>query len=206
MTINAKFAGTCHTCKGRFTAGTPIIWAKGQPARHVSCPGPAAPAPVAVTGPAATQPTRPVFEARTAAEGWTAYGRRALLFVLAEDVTWLLPDDAIEAAAEAVNVTAASGVSPEALARLIGTQDLLRGLLRGRQRHTAETAGNQALAETPAPVAPLPPAANPPGGSRVPRQPTPLAPAPPAAAPVPVPVAAPVRRVTPAPAGIADPF
>lgn len=54
-TITAKFSGQCRACGGSFSAGTEIIWAKGEGSRHVACPtAPVASEPVApvVTGPA----------------------------------------------------------------------------------------------------------------------------------------------------------
>jgi hypothetical protein len=38
MTIISKFPGKCTACGGHISAGTKIEWAKGQGARHVTCP------------------------------------------------------------------------------------------------------------------------------------------------------------------------
>lgn len=38
MTITAKFPGTCPTCGSPIHAGEKVEWAKGEKARHTSCP------------------------------------------------------------------------------------------------------------------------------------------------------------------------
>ena len=53
MTITAKYAATCATCRQPIRAGQQIEWAKGSPARHTSCSS-AAPAAPAAPAPAAT--------------------------------------------------------------------------------------------------------------------------------------------------------
>ncbi len=39
--IESKYFGKCAACGGFYQAGTRILWAKGQKARHVECPRPA---------------------------------------------------------------------------------------------------------------------------------------------------------------------
>jgi len=46
MTITARYAATCATCRQPIVPGTRIEWAKSQPARHTSC-GPASAATMA---------------------------------------------------------------------------------------------------------------------------------------------------------------
>src|SRR5262245_2910180 len=187
----ARFAGTCSNCGDRFAPGTPIYWAKGIGGRHAVCPGilpapvavapkpqAAAPKPQAAAPKPQAAPALPTFDARDPREGWTAYGRRALLFVLSTDLTYCLDDAGLEAAADAVSHVQASGVSAEALDRLTEMQARLRGLLRGRKAAEALAAAQvDAVAQDGPPAAQAAPgdANGGEGGSKVPR---PVAPRP----------------------------
>lgn len=53
MTITAKYAATCATCRQPIRPGQQIEWSKGAPARHTPC-GMAAAAPPPVSSPTAT--------------------------------------------------------------------------------------------------------------------------------------------------------
>ena len=37
MSITAKYAAVCSSCKGRIAPGQKIEWTKGQPVRHTTC-------------------------------------------------------------------------------------------------------------------------------------------------------------------------
>lgn len=37
MTITARYAATCSTCRRPIAPGAKIEWSKGQPVRHTSC-------------------------------------------------------------------------------------------------------------------------------------------------------------------------
>lgn len=39
MTITARFASTCPACAGPIAPGAQVLWARGEKARHVQCPG-----------------------------------------------------------------------------------------------------------------------------------------------------------------------
>ena len=45
MSITAKYAATCATCRAAITPGQKIEWVKGSPVRHSSCGGGCAAAP-----------------------------------------------------------------------------------------------------------------------------------------------------------------
>jgi hypothetical protein len=62
MTITAKYAGTCPSCRKPIAPGQKVEWAKGSQARHVSCAaGGVAPiAPVSMARPA----SRPAYVRR----------------------------------------------------------------------------------------------------------------------------------------------
>lgn len=233
MAMLAKFPGKCSTCGGRIDVGTSIDWQKGQGARHadaavcraaLAAGATATPVQAPVQAPTSTvqaaiqapalaglgRPETPAFDLRQPGEGWSAYGRRALLFVLAHDVTFMLDDAALEAGADAVNHAAGTpGVAVEALPRLTATQALLRGLLKARRAAAAPAAPAPAQDGPPAAQA-APGATNGGGGSKVPR-PTPPTPQAPPAARVPVPVGA-ARGTAGRPAAlagfpaVADPF
>lgn len=57
MTITSKFPGTCTACHGRISAGTKIEWAKGEGARHMTCPAARTAAPKARKAAAPKAPT-----------------------------------------------------------------------------------------------------------------------------------------------------
>lgn len=46
MSITAKYAATCATCRGSIRPGQSIEWTKGQPVRHTACGSATAAAPV----------------------------------------------------------------------------------------------------------------------------------------------------------------
>jgi hypothetical protein len=220
-----------------------IEWQQGQKPRHadaadcpalqptpapIAAPAPVQAAPVAVQASAPVQapkpagglgrPSTPHVAPRDPSEGWTAYGTRALRYVLASDVTFTLPDEALDAGADAVNhAVAAAGISDGALRRLAETQRLLRALAAARRDAAKDVEATQASA----PAQEAPPAAQAApgttsggsGGSKVPRTPKPAPQAPSAGLPVPVPVAVPVAAARRRPAAVAlasiavaDPF
>ena len=52
MIITAKFASVCPCCSNRIAVGVKVEWAKGSPARHVSCAGAKPVYSYAIDGPA----------------------------------------------------------------------------------------------------------------------------------------------------------
>jgi hypothetical protein len=162
-----------------------------------------------------TPTTTPVFDPRQPDEGWSAYSRRALMFILktGDHATWRLDDEALEACADGARVASTGRALPadvaEHLARL---QRRLRGLVQARATDRAtRLAALQALADdgqggmaTPAPTpvlrqpdAPSGQSGNGSGGAKVPRTPQPK-PQPPAAGRQPLSPPLPVLQPVPA--------
>ena len=59
MVIVAKFASTCPSCEGAIHPGEKVEWAKGEKARHVTCPSAAESASKPTASKPAPKPRRP---------------------------------------------------------------------------------------------------------------------------------------------------
>lgn len=71
MTMTAKFAGTCSTCKARINAGDRIEWTKGVGAKHATpaqCIAAVAAQPVAAAAPAPVIDLKPIVAFLAAAQ------------------------------------------------------------------------------------------------------------------------------------------
>jgi hypothetical protein len=71
MIITARYASTCPGCGAPITAGSKVDWARGRPARHVTCAAVTCAATsgvVATSRPAARRPRR----GARFCEGWGA--------------------------------------------------------------------------------------------------------------------------------------
>jgi hypothetical protein len=143
-----------------------------------------------ITAPAGTAPA---FEPQQAGEGWSEYGRRAMLYALQLQAPCFaqLDNDGLQAAADACNpAMSARDVSAVTLNALAALQRELRARLAGRQADTARRVaalqdahdrvfGADAGRQAPAAAAEVPPA-GPSGGSKVRKPAGPRGPVPPA--------------------------